>query len=109
VIAAALAGQHLKAASCKGCGGTCAAEMDEGSQILLATHHNYSAKSSGNVMPSPSRCSSASPRTVLCFHRAKAACDMGRRRGGSRKLRRILADNSLPLSQPLGNLRVRPR
>src|SRR5262245_51499884 len=35
VIAAALAGRHLKVAAREGGGRTCAAEMDEGGEILL--------------------------------------------------------------------------
>ena len=37
VIAAALAGHHLKAAVREGRGGTCAAEMDEGGEIGRAS------------------------------------------------------------------------
>ena len=35
VIAAPLAGHHLKITACECCGGTGAAEMDEGSEILF--------------------------------------------------------------------------
>src|SRR5579871_375880 len=35
MIAAALAGQHFEVAPCKGRRGACAAEMDEGGEILL--------------------------------------------------------------------------